>query len=107
VISLFNPSSVIVFSAKPSAPLDVTVSAVGSTAVNASWCPPLHSSQCIDHYVVSVVNEIEMSTQNNSTTLVINQLQQGMNYMFRVRGVDSANRTGEESEAAKITMDGK
>jgi len=30
-----------------------------------------------------------------------------MKYMFRVRAVDRAERTGVESEAAKITMDGK
>ena len=75
-----------------------------------SWSPPLNSSQCIDHYVVSIVNENTMSNKNTSnsfTTLVINQLIQGMNYSFSVTGVDRAERTGGESETARITLDGK
>ena len=75
-----------------------------------SWLPPLNSSQCIDHYVVSIVNGNIISnknTSNSSTTLVINQLIQGMNYSFSVTGVDRAERTGEESETARITLDGK
>ena len=75
-----------------------------------SWSPPLNSSQCIDHYVVSIVNGNIISnknTSNSSTTLVINQLIQGMNYSFSVTGVDRAERTGEESETARITLDGK
>ena len=75
-----------------------------------SWYPPLNSSQCIDHYVVSIVNGNTISnknTSNSSTTLVINQLIQGMNYSFSVTGVDRAERTGEESETARITLDGK
>ena len=72
-----------------------------------SWSPPLNSSQCIDHYVVSIVNGNTMSTSNSSTTLVIKQLIQGMNYSFSVTGVDRAERPGEESETARITLDGK
>ena len=75
-----------------------------------SWSPPLNSSQCIDHYVVSIVNGNTISnknTSNSSTTLVINQLIQGMNYSFSVTGVDRAERTGGESETARITWDGK
>ena len=75
----------------------------------ASWSPPLHSSQCIDHYVVSIVNGNTISnknTSNSSTTLVINQLIQGMNYSFSVTGVDRAERTGGESETARIALDG-
>ena len=30
-----------------------------------------------------------------------------MNYSFSVTGVDRAERTGEESETARITLDGK
>ena len=74
------------------------------------WSPPLHSSQCIDHYVVSIVNGNTISntnTSNSSITLVINQLIQGMNYLFSVTGVDKAGRTGGESETARITFDGK
>ena len=72
-----------------------------------SWSPPLNSSQCIDHYVVNIINENSQNTTNSSTTLVINQLIQGMNYSFSVTGVDRAERTGEESETARITLDGK
>ena len=74
-----------------------------------SWSPPLNSSQCIDHYVVSIVNGNTISnknTSNSSTTLVINQLIQGMNYSFSVTGVDRAERTGGESETARITLNG-
>ena len=73
-----------------------------------SWSPPLNSSQCIDHYVVSIVNGNSISNKiTSNTTLVINQLIQGMNYSFSVTGVDRAERTGEESETPRITLDGK
>ena len=72
-----------------------------------SWSPPLHSSECINHYVVNVINGISRNTSNSSTTLVINQLIQGMNYSFSVTGVDRAERTGGESETARINLDGK
>ena len=72
---------------------------------------PLHSSQCIDHYIVSIVNGNTISntnTSNSSITLVIiNQLIQGMDYLFSVTGVDKAGRTGGESERSRITFDGK
>ena len=74
-----------------------------------SWSPPLNSSQCIDHYVVSISNGNTISyknTSNSSTTLVINQLIQGMNYSFSVTGVDRAERTGEESQTSRVTLDG-
>ena len=73
------------------------------------WSPPLNSSQCIDHYVVSIVNGNTMSTENtsnSSTSLVINQWVKRMEYSFSVKGVDRAERTGEESETARITLDG-
>ena len=88
--------------------MNTIVTASGPNTVVLSWSPPLHSSQCIDHYVVSIVNGNTISnknTSNSSTTLVINQLIQGMNYSFSVTGVDKAERTGEESETAKITID--
>ena len=72
-----------------------------------SWSPPLNSSQCIDHYVVNIISENSQNTTNSYTTLVINQLIQGMNYSFSVTGVDRAERSGEESETAKMTLDGK
>ena len=55
---------------KPSAPLDISVTAVGPNTVIVSWSPPLNSSQCIDHYVVSLDNGNEKNTSNNTTTLV-------------------------------------
>ena len=81
--------------------MNTSVVAIGPNTVIVSWSPPLNSSQCIDHYVVSIVNGNTISnknTSNSSTTLVINQLIQGMNYSFSVTGVDNANRTGEESK---------
>ena len=93
----------------PSVPLNISVSASGPNTVVVSWSPPLNSSQCIDHYVVSIVNGNTISnknTSNSTTTLVINQLIQGMNYSFSVTGVDGAERTGGESETARITLDG-
>ena len=46
------------------------------------------------------------NTSKSSTILVVNQLLQGMNYSFSVTGVDRAGRTGEESETARIALDG-
>ena len=89
--------------------MNTSVVASGPNTVVVSWSPPPHSSQCIDHYVVSIDNGNIISnknTSNSSTTLVINQLIQGMNYSFSVTGVDKAERTGEESETARITIDG-
>ena len=94
----------------PSVPLNTSVTAIDPNTVVVSWSPPLHSSQCIDHYVVSIVNGNTISnknTSNSSTTLVINQLIQEMNYSFIVTGVDRAERTGGEGETARITLDGK
>ena len=94
----------------PSVPMNTSVTAISPNTVIVSWSPPLNSSQCIDHYVVSIVNGNTISnknTSNSSTTLVINQLIQGMNYSFSVTGVDRAERTGEESETARINLDGK
>ena len=90
--------------------MNTSVTAIDPNTVIVSWSPPLHSCQCIDHYVVSIINGNIISnknTSNSSTTLVINQLIHGMNYSFGVTGVDRAERTGEESETARITWDGK
>ena len=89
--------------------MNTSVTAISPNTVIILWSPPLNSSQCIDHYVVSIVNGNTISnknTSNSSTTLVINQLIQGMNYSFSVTGVDRAERTGGESETARITLDG-
>ena len=97
-------------SGTPSIPLNTSVSPIGPNTVVVSWSPPLNSSQCIDHYVVRIVNGNTISnknTSNSSTTLVINQLIQGMNYSFSVTGVDKAKRTGGKSETSRITLDGK
>ena len=86
--------------------MNISVVATGPNTVVVSWSP-LHSSPCIDHYVVSVVNGNIISNKNTSnsfTTLVINQLIQGMNYSFNVTGVDIAKRTG---DMTTIIMDGE
>ena len=41
---------------KPSVPLNISVTTSGPNTVVVSWPPPLNSSQCIDHYVVNIVN---------------------------------------------------
>ena len=91
--------------------MNTSVVAIGPNTVIVSWSPPLNSSQCIDHYIVSIVNGNTISntnTSNSSITLVIiNQLIQGMDYLFSVTGVDKAGRTGGESERSRITFDGK
>ena len=94
---------------KPSFPLNISVTAIGPNKVMVSWSPPLNSIQCIDHYVVKIVNGNTMSTENtsnSSTSLVINQLVKRMEYSFSVKAVDKAERTGGESETARITLDG-
>ena len=93
----------------PSVPLNASVKAIDPNTVVVSWSPPLNSSQCIDHYVVSIDNGIttfNKNTSNSSTTLVINQLIQGMNYSFSVTGVDNVGRTGGQSVTAGINFDG-
>ena len=55
-------------------------------------------------YVVSIDNGNEKNISNS--LLLTNYIIQGMNYSFSVTGVDRAERTGGESETARIALDG-
>ena len=91
---------------KPSAPLSVSVVAIDSTTVDMTWSSVSNGS-CIDNYTVRVINEI--TTRNfttNSTSLIVDGLEQGLNYSFSVRAVDLMGREGTTSETVTLTLDG-
>ena len=77
--------------------------AIGSSTVDMSWTPPSNSS-CIDHYIVRVENGLNFTT--NLTSVVIDELEEGITYSFSVRAVDLMGREGTISEAVLLTMDG-
>ena len=56
----------------PSDPLNTSVVANGPNTVVVSWSPPLNSSQCIDHYVVSIGNGTTKNTSNPESVVGLN-----------------------------------
>ena len=45
-------------------------------------------------------------TTSDSTSIVVDELEQGLNYFFSVRAVDLIGREGTISETVTLTMDG-
>ena len=93
-------------SGEPSPPINPAVVAVGVDSVNMTWS----TSNCIDYYTVSVSNGSGVVVQThttNLTSILINGLQQGMNYSFTVKAVDVIGREGNTSEYVTLLLDGK
>ena len=67
-------------------------------SVTVTWSPV---NKCISYYVRSVV-----AVNTTDTSIVYDQLELGKVYSFIVTRTDTAERTGSESEAVTITMDG-
>ena len=88
----WNPSDI------PQPPGNLTVAVLSSTdselSVNLTWSP----SRCVMLYYVEVtatnINFTNMTTSQHITLT----LQIGVEYSFRVRGVDAINRPGEWSD---------
>ena len=67
------------------------------------------NSLCIDYYTVTLSNGSSVVVQThttNLTSILINGLQQGMNYSFTVKAVDGIGRKGNTSEYLTLFMDG-
>ena len=93
-------------SGEPSPPINPVVVAVGVDSVDMTWS----TSNCIDYYTVTVSNGSSVVVQThttNLTSILINGLQQGMNYSFTVKAVDGIGREGSTSEYVTLLLDGK
>ncbi len=67
------------------------------------------TSNCIDYYTVTVSNGSSVVVQThttNLTSILINGLQQRMNYSFTVKAVDGIGREGNTSEYVTLLLDG-
>ena len=68
------------------------------------------TSNCIDYYTVTVSNGSSVVVQThatNLTSILINGLQQGMNYSFTVKAIDVIGREGNASEYVTLLLGGK
>ena len=93
-------------SGEPSPTTNPVVVAVSVDSVNMTWS----TSNCIDYYTVTVSNGSSVVVQTHTTNLtniLINGLQQGMNYFFAVKAVDGIGREGNTSEYVTLLLDGK
>ena len=79
--------------------VNVTIQATAVDSVTVTWSPV---NKCISYYTVRSV----VAVNTTDTSIVYDQLEQGKVYSFTVTGTDTAGRTGSESEAVTITMDG-
>ena len=89
----------------PSPPLNPMVVAVSMDSINMTWSIPSFYCSMIDYYTVTVNSNSSYIT--NTTSILINGLQQGMNYTFNVKATDSVGREGNNSESVTILMDGE
>ena len=92
---------------EPSSPPNVVAMAIEYDTVNMSWSSPYSGSYCIDYYTVMIDNGT--TTQNittDSTSIIINELEQGLIYSYGVKAVDVGGREGTISETVILTMEG-
>ena len=81
--------------------------AIEYDTVILSWSLPLNGSYCIDYYTVLVDNGTTIrNITTDSTSIIINELEQGLNYSFSVRAVDLIGREGTISETVLTALDG-
>ena len=79
--------------------VNVTIQATAVDSVTVTWSSV---NKCISYYTVRSV----VAVNTTDTSIVYDQLELGKVYSFTVTGTDTAGRTGSESEAVTITMDG-
>ena len=88
------------FSDPPGDVVNVTIQVTAVDSVTVTWSPAVN--KCISYYTVRSV----VAVNTTDTSIVYDQLELGKVYSFTVTGTDTAGRTGSESEAVTITMDG-
>ena len=80
-------------------PSSLSCITISSTSVTISWSPS--SEQCLDYYNVTVTNQNTNQQETFttvSTSLTINNRQEGVHYSYTVAVVDGANRSGPQSD---------
>ena len=83
----------------PGDAINVIIQVTAVDSVIVTWSPV---NKCISYYTVRSV----VAVNTTDTSIVYDQLELGKVYSFTVTGTDTAGRTGSESEAITITMDG-
>ena len=98
----------------PSAPVNVTSSAVSANSVLLSWNPPPASdSSCPPTiYILKdtatnlFLDQVVINTSNSTTiSKTVTGLTQGLEYSFVMAGVDAGGRVGENSAPSYIVLD--
>ena len=89
-------------------PGPLSYTAISSTSVTIFWSPS--SEQCLNYYRVTVTNQSTNQQEifnTTSTSLTINNRQQGVQYRYTVAVVDGANRSGPQSNSGCFNLDSK
>ena len=84
--------------------MNITIQAITVDSVLITWSPV---NKCISNYTVTLVDELDTQRTTSNNSIVYDTLQQGNMYTFRVKGTDTAGRTGSDSDGVSITMDGR
>ena len=79
--------------------VNVIIQVTAVDSVTVTWSPV---NKCISYYTVRSV----VAVNTTDTSIVYDQLELGKVYSFTITGTDTAGRTGSESEAVTITLDG-
>ena len=86
----------------------LSYTAISSISVNISWSP--YSEQCLDYYSVTVANKNTNQQEfvnTTSTSLIISNRLEGVQYSYTVAVVDRANRNGPQSNNGCFNLDSK
>ena len=73
--------------------------------VNLTWFQ--NRSHCVEVYQVEVTTANSFTSRNTTSQHAVLELRTGQVYLFRVRGIDSANRLGNWSTKLTYTATGK
>ena len=85
----------------------LSYTAISSTSVTISWSS---SEQCLDYYRVIVTNQNTNQQEvfnTTSTSLIISNRLEGVQYSYTVAVVDGANRSGPQSNSGCFNLDSK
>ena len=81
---------------------------ISSTSVTISWSPS--SEQCLDYYSVNVTNQStnqqELFTTMSTSVIVYDRLE-GVQYSYNVAVVDVIDRSGHQSNSGCFNLDSK
>ena len=97
----------------PSAPVNVSTTAVSVTSVLLLWKPPPTSDTSCPPatYTITIttaylcLHQMVINTTDSTPNQTVHGLAQGLEYTLTVAGVDAGGRVGEHSAPFIITMD--